>query len=80
MAEPAGDYHRGEMDIHEQASTYSAFLSLSKWGSLVLAAGLLFFVILFCTEAGFMAAGIAMVVLLVAGFALLRSKPGAAGH
>ena len=41
MAEPAGDYTRGEMDIQEQVSTYEAFLTLSKWGSLVLAVGIL---------------------------------------
>ena len=50
MAEPAGDYHRGEMDVHEQASTYSAFLTFSKWGSLALGVGILFFVLLFCTK------------------------------
>lgn len=77
MAEPAGDYHRGEMDIHEQAATYSAFLTLSKWGSLALAVGVLFFAMLFCTEAGFIASAISSLVLLVAGIFLLRSKPSA---
>ncbi|MCK5908923.1 MAG: aa3-type cytochrome c oxidase subunit IV, partial [Caulobacter sp.] len=30
----AGDYHRGEMDISEQAATYAAFGKMTKWGSL----------------------------------------------
>jgi hypothetical protein len=30
----AGDYHRGEMDIHEQAATFAALASMTKWGSL----------------------------------------------
>jgi hypothetical protein len=80
MGEPAGDYHRGEMDIHEQASTYAAFLTLSKWGSLVLAAGVLFFTLLFCTNTGFLGSAVSAFVVLVLGFLLLRAKPQAAGH
>ena len=77
MAGPAGDYHRGEMDIQEQVSTYHAFLNLSKWGSLVMAVGILFFAMLFSTEAGFIASAAAAFVVLVVGFVLLRSKPKA---
>ena len=75
MAEPAGDYHRGEMDIQEQVSTYHAFLALSKWGSLVLAVGILFFTLLFSTKAGIIGSGAASFVVLVVGVFLLRSKP-----
>ena len=77
MAGPAGDYHRGEMDIQEQVSTYHAFLALSKWGSLVLAVGILFFTLLFSTEAGIIGSFVASVVVLVVGFVLLRAKPKA---
>ena len=62
MAGPAGDYHRGEMDIQEQVSTYHAFLNLAKWGSLVLAVGILFFAMLFSTEAGFIGSAAASYV------------------
>ena len=79
MAGPS-DYHRGEMDIQEQSSTYAAFLTLSKWGSLVLAGGVLFFVLLFCTKTGFLGSAVSAVVVLALGFALLRAKPQAAGH
>lgn len=78
MAGPAGDYHRGEMDIQEQVSTYHAFLNLSKWGSLILAAGILFFAMLFSTKAGFIASAASAFVVLVVGFLVLRSKPKAA--
>jgi hypothetical protein len=78
MAGPAGDYHRGEMDIQEQVSTYHAFLNLAKWGSLVLAVGILFFALLFSTKTGFLGSAAAAVVLLAVGFVLLRSKPKAA--
>ena len=77
MAGPAGDYHRGEMDIHEQAGTYAAFLTISKWFSLALGAALLFFVLLFCTAAGFFGSIIPAVVLLALGIFFLRSKPAA---
>ncbi|ATC33179.1 aa3-type cytochrome c oxidase subunit IV [Caulobacter vibrioides] len=71
----AGDYHRGEMDIHEQAATYDAFGKMTKWGSLAIAVLLLFFTLLFCTPAGFIGSGIASVVLLVLGVVLLKEKP-----
>ena len=45
----ASEYHRGDMDIHEQTSTYHLFVMLTKWGSLSLAALLVFLVLVFCT-------------------------------
>jgi len=80
MAEPAADYHRGEMDIQEQSATYSGFMLLSKWGSLALAVGLIFLVLWFCTKAGFLMAGLAAVVTAVVGWFALKEKKGAAGH
>lgn len=71
----AGDYHRGEMDIHEQASTYAAFGKMTKWGSLSAAVLLLFVTLLFCTPTGFLGSAIAAVVLLALGVVLLREKP-----
>lgn len=71
----AGDYHRGEMDIHEQAATYAAFGKMTKWGSLTAAVLLLFLTLVFCTPAGFIGSAIAAVVLLALGIALLREKP-----
>lgn len=79
MAEPAADYHKGEMDIAEQASTFQGFIALSKWGSLAIVVGLLFFALLFCTEAGFFQAAGAAFVLLVVGILALREKAGG-GH
>jgi len=75
----AGDYHRGEMDIAEQTATFNLVMGMTKWGSLVIAAGVLFFSLLFCTHTGFLGSAAWTVVLLVAGFVLLRSKPEDAG-
>lgn len=69
------DYHRGEMDIQEQASTFHAFNQMTKWGSLALSAALTALVLWFCTSAGFMAGLIAAVVVAVAGFFFLKEKP-----
>ena len=77
MAEPAADYHRGEMDIAEQKATFQGFIALSKWGSLVIIVGVLFFSMLFCTDAGLFQAGLASVVLLVVGILALREKKSA---
>ncbi len=72
MANQASDYHRGEMDISEQAKTYDFVMSLTKWGSLGTAALVLFLTLWFCTEAGFLGAFVATVVLVAAGIVFLR--------
>ncbi len=75
MGEQSSDYHRGEMDIHEQVATYDLFMGLTKWGSLAVACAILFLSVLFATSAGFMAATISTVVVAVIGVLVLRSKP-----
>ena len=74
MAGGPHEYHRGEMDIHEQQRTYHAFLLFSKWGSLALAVGILFFSLLFAANVPFIGAAITSFVLLVVGIAVLREK------
>jgi hypothetical protein len=71
---PSEEYHRGEMDIHEQARTYHSFLILSKWGSLAIITGLLFFALLFCTKTGFIGSAISAIVVATLGILLLREK------
>lgn len=75
----ASEYHRGDMDIHEQQNTYHAFGVASKWGSLAIAVGVLFFTLLFCTATGFMGAAVTAVVVAAVGIAVLREKKGG-GH
>lgn len=78
MAGPAShdeDYHRGEMDISEQASTFDLVMVLSKWGALGIAVLVLFFTMWLYPRGSFMGAAVAAVVLLVAGIFFLRSKP-----
>lgn len=72
------DYHRGEMDIHEQASTYRAVNVMIKWCSLALASGLIFPIIWFCTPAGPMAGFAVAVIIAVLGIVFLRGKPSSA--
>ena len=74
MAGAHTEYHRGEMDIHEQARTYHSFLVLSKWGSLSLMVGVLFFSLLFFTGAGFVGSAVSAAVLAVLGILLLRER------
>jgi hypothetical protein len=76
-ADQNDDYERGAMDIQEQAATYDAFMALTKWGSLALAASLLALVIWFCTPAGFLPGLLGAVALTVGGIVLLREKPSA---
>ena len=79
MAGPASDYHRGEMDISEQRSTYQLVMGMTKWGSLYLAAVLLALTMWFCTDAGFLAGLVAAIALAAIGTLMLRDKKDA-GH
>lgn len=72
------DYHRGDMDIHEQAHTYNMFGKLTKWGSLASAVSILFLVLWFATGAGFLGALVTSIVVLAVGIAVLRERKPAA--
>lgn len=74
----AGDYHRGEMDIHEQSATFEAFGKMTKWGSLAIAVLLLTITLWFCTPAGFIGGVIPGIVLAALGVVFLREKPASA--
>ena len=74
----SSDYHRGEMDVSAQASTYHFFMGLTKWGSLAIASALFFLVLWFCAHAGFFRSAIAGVILLVLGIVALKERKGAA--
>lgn len=74
MADPASDYHRGEMDIQEQVSTYNLIMGLTKWGSLALVAFLVWAVLWFCTDAGFLGATVSAIVVTVLGVLALRER------
>jgi hypothetical protein len=76
MAGKASDYHRGEMDIHEQVSTFHLVMGITKWGSLLIASALLALVLWFCTGAGFLAGAISGAVVLTLGILFLRSGGG----
>jgi len=73
------DYVHGEMDIHQNQSTYELFGNLTKWGSLIVAVALVFLVLLTCVPgAGLMTAAIVAIVLAVLGWVFLKKKPDAA--
>ena len=67
------DYVRGSQHIEEQASTFTLFMNLAKWGSLLVAAVLTFLVLWFQPGGSFIGGAIAALVLLVAGGLYLRS-------
>ena len=69
----ADAYVHGTMTIEEQTSTYSLFMNMAKWGSLAIAALLLFLVLWFMPAGSFFTGLIGAVVLLVAGGFFLKS-------
>jgi hypothetical protein len=66
-------YVRGSQEIGEQSSTFHAFISMSKWGSLWIAALLAFLVIWFQPGGSFIGGLITFVVMLVLGYFALKS-------
>jgi len=74
MAEQASDHHHGDQDIHQQVSTFHLFVGMTKWGSLHLATLLLFLVVWFCTDGGFVGGLVSAAVVAVLGALLLRDK------
>jgi hypothetical protein len=74
MAELATEHTHGEMDIVEHATTFHHFLQFTKWGSLAIAAAVLFLAMWFCTGAGFLGAAVTAIVVLIVGVMVLREK------
>ena len=72
MANPASEYHRGDMDIRQQEATYELVMNLTKWGSLATAVAILFLTLWFCTPAGFMGGLAGAVAVAVVGVIVLR--------
>jgi multisubunit Na+/H+ antiporter MnhB subunit len=70
-------YVHGEMAINEQASTFSLFMGMTKWGSLAVAVLLVFLVLWFHPGGSFIAGLIGAVVLSVVGWFALKSRPAA---
>jgi hypothetical protein len=79
MAGKASEYHHGDMDIHEQQETFHLVMGITKWGSLIIAALLLFLTLWFCTPAGFLSGLISAAIVLILGILLLRSRSDS-GH
>jgi hypothetical protein len=70
----AQDYTHGEMTIEEHRRTYAGFITMSKWGSLYIAAAVLLFTLWFCTPVGFAGAVITVVILVAVATLLLGQK------
>ena len=77
MTEQAAEYHHGDMDIHAQQSTFHAVMVGTKWSCLAVAVGVLFFTLLFCTDAGFGTAFLSAIILAGVGIVGLRSRGAA---
>jgi hypothetical protein len=75
MAGKASEYHRGDMDVHEQVATFRLVMGITKWGSLTFAALLAFLTLWFCTGAGFGGALFTALVIVALGITFLRSPP-----
>lgn len=80
MAGASSDYQRGDMNIAEQTATFHLVMGMTKWASLYIASGLLFFTLLFCTQTGFAGSAISAVVMVVLGTLVLRDKKSVSAH
>ena len=75
-----GEYHRGDQEISEQRSTYDVFMSLTKWGSLAVAAVVLWGTVAFAVGAGWLTALMVTVVFVGLGIFVLREKKPEGGR
>jgi hypothetical protein len=62
------------MDIAEQKATFHLVMGLTKWGCLAFAALLIWFVLWFCTTAGFWSGLFAGIVVTAIGVTVLRDR------
>ncbi len=70
-----GDYVHGEMDIAQNQHSFELFALMTKWGSLYIAVGLVFLVLLTCVKgAGFITAAIVAIIVAIVGWLLLKKK------
>jgi hypothetical protein len=69
-----GEYHRGDQEIGEQRSTYDVFMGLTKWGSLAVAAVVLWATLAFAVGTGWLNALMITVVFTALGWFVLREK------
>jgi hypothetical protein len=78
MAEhtPTGPVETGaEMDYAEHEKTYSLFISLAKYSSLLVAALLISMAFAFFTNAGFFSGTVLFILICIVGAFLLRDVP-----
>jgi hypothetical protein len=76
MADPhhaSDDYVRGSQEISEQQSTFDVFMVMTKWGSLIISALLLFLTLAFQPGGSIVGGLFAAGALAVAGYFFLRS-------
>jgi len=62
------------MDITEQVTTFRDAMTVTKWSCLVIAVGVLFFTLLFCTDTGFFGSLIPAVIVAAVGVFALKSR------
>jgi hypothetical protein len=72
------EHHPGDMNISEQNATFQTVTRLFKWGSLAVASLLVLLTLWFCTPAGFLAAFVIALILVILGVVLLRDRTSAA--
>jgi hypothetical protein len=70
----ASEYHKGEMDVSEQTSTFHLFLGMAKWGSYFIGILLVFLTAWFCTQLGFFGALVLAGALAVGIGLFLKTK------
>jgi hypothetical protein len=68
------EYVHGTMNAATQVADFRAFASLTKWASLVIASMVLFLTLWFCTNAGFLSALVAAIVVLAIGISVLHNR------
>ena len=77
---PQADYHRGQMEVADQRSTYMLFNSLVHWCSTFIAALVAFLVLWLCAHIAFLGALVVAVVIVAVGVFMNRNTGHNSGY
>ena len=72
---PQADYHRGQMEVAAQRSTYTFFNGLIHWCSTFIAALVAFLVLWLCGHVAFLGA-VAVAAIIIAGGIWMNRNTG----
>lgn len=77
---PQADYHRGQMEVADQRSTYVRFNGLIHWCSTFIAALVAFLTLWLCAHIAFLGSAVIAAIIIAAGVFMNRNSGHNSGY